>query len=376
MPALIDAEKPGGVLESSLGPAVSIRVQPICHTGALLAVRTAREIKWQRSRGSHVTTPKLAPVAGWEQLPAGLSHRDVAAVAVDAQGRVYLATRVRSLVFVYERDGRFVTSWGEGLFTDRLHGITIHPDGTLFIVDDAGHSVRHFTAEGKELAPLGPVGAASDTGYNGTDLATVTRAAGPYNRPTNLAVAPNGDLYVTDGYGNARVHVFSPDGRLLKSFGEPGFGRGQFKIPHGIAVLSDGRLLVADRENDRISVFDLAGAYKEEWTDVQRPTLVVQGPDGLLYVAELWWRKGQKTGAGALVEADRFGRLSVLDTAGRVLARFGGGPPNTPGNFTAPHSLAVDSRGDVYVADVTYTIGVSAGLVPATAPTFHKLRRV
>lgn len=296
-------------------------------------------------------------------------------MAVDAQDRVYLATRVRSLIFVYDREGRFITSWGEGLFSDRLHGLTVHPDGTLFVVDDGGQSVRHFTADGTELPALGPVGVAADTGYNGSELATVARAAGPYNRPTNLAVAPNGDLYVSDGYGNARVHVFSPDGRLMTSFGEPGTGPGQFKIPHGVAVLADGRVLVADRENDRIQVFEPIGAFIEEWTDVQRPTQLVQGPDGLLYVAELGWRRGQKTPKGEEFSADRPGRLSVLDPGGRVLARFGGGAPNTPGNFTAPHSVAVDSHGDVYVAEVTYTIGVSAGLVPATAPTFQKLRQ-
>ena len=157
----------------------------------------------------------LAAVPGWERLPADLAHRDVAAVAVDRNDRVYLATRMRSCIFVYEQDGTFVRTWGEGLFSDRLHGLTIHPDGTLFVVDDGGNSVRHFTTEGKELAPIGPVGKTSDTGYDGTNLATVARAAGPYNRPTNIAVAPNGDLYVSDGYGNARVHQVSPDGRLL-----------------------------------------------------------------------------------------------------------------------------------------------------------------
>ena len=207
------------------------------------------------------SAPKLEPVSNWEQLPTGLSHRDVAGVAVDKNDRVYLATRVRSCIFVYERDGTFVRTWGEGMFSDRLHGITVHPDGTLFVVDDAGHSVRHFTAEGKELAPIGPVGKPSDTGYDGTNVATVARSAGPYNRPTNIAVALNGDFYVSDGYGNARVHHFSPDGKLIRSWGEPGTGPGQFMISHGICVLPDGRVLVADRENDRIQVFDPKGAF-------------------------------------------------------------------------------------------------------------------
>jgi DNA-binding beta-propeller fold protein YncE len=320
------------------------------------------------------TAPKLDVVEGWEKLPPGLSHRDAAAVAVGSDDRVYLATRVRSCIFVYERDGTFVRTWGEGMFTDRLHGLTIHPDGTLYVVDDAGHSVRHFTVDGKELAALGPVGSPSENGYDGTNLATVARSAGPYNRPTNLALAPNGDLYVSDGYGNARVHHFAPDGRLIRSWGEPGTGQGQFNIPHGICVVPDGRVLVADRENDRIQVFDPAGRYLTEWS-VQRPTHLVVGPDGLLYVAELWWRTGLRNPKSEEIAADRYGRISILDTSGRALGRSGGGPPATPGSFTAPHGIAVDSRGDVYVAEVTYTIGVGPGVVPDGAPTFQKLGR-
>jgi streptogramin lyase len=321
------------------------------------------------------TAPKLEVVAGWEKLPPGLSHRDVAAVAVDRNDRVYLATRVRSCIFVYQPDGTFVRTWGEGMFSDRLHGLTMHPDGTLFVVDDGGHSVRRFTTDGKELGAIGPVGQPSDTGYDGSNLATVTRSAGPYNRPTNIAVAPSGDLYVSDGYGNARVHRFSSDGRLIRSWGEPGTGPGQFKISHGICVLSDGRVLVCDRENDRIQIFDLEGRYQGELA-AQRPTHLVQGNDGLLYLAELWWRSGQKRPSGEQVGTDRFGRIAILDTEGHVLARFGGGQPNDPGQFTAPHGIAVDSKGAVYVAEVTFTVGVSIGAVAAEAPTLQKLRRL
>ena len=314
---------------------------------------------------------RLEPVAGWERLPSGHAHRDVAAVAVDRDDRVYLATRVRSCIFVYERDGTFVRTWGEGMFSDRLHGLTMHSDGTLFVVDDAGHSVRRFTTDGAELGAIGPSGDPSDTGYDGAKLATVSRAAGPYNRPTNIAVASNGDLYVSDGYGNARVHHFASDGRLMRSWGEPGSGPGQFKIPHGIAVLDD-RVLVCDRENDRIQVFDMRGTYVAEWP-ARRPTQIVVGPDDRLYVAELWWRKGLVRGNGDEVRQDEYGRVSVLDRNGSLVARFGGGTPNTPGNFTAPHGIAVDSHGDVYVAEVTWTIGVSGGFVDPSAPTLQKL---
>ena len=277
---------------------------------------------------------------------------------------------------MYERDGRFVRSWGEDAFSERAHGITIGPDGSVYCVDDADHSVRKFTPDGELRMTLGMRGRPSDTGYDGAAYATIARAGPPFNRPTNLAIAPSGDLYVTDGYGNARVHRFAADGRLVASWGAPGGGPGEFRIPHGICILADGRVLVADRENDRIQVFDLDGAYLEEWRDIQRPTHLCVGPDGLIYVAELWWRTGQRSQRFGEITADRYGRVTALRYDGTVVARWGGTAPGTPGGFTAPHGIAVDSRGDVYVAEVTYTIGVATGRVPAGgAPTVQKLAR-
>jgi DNA-binding beta-propeller fold protein YncE len=315
-------------------------------------------------------------VDGWEQLPSGLRHADVAAVAVDSTDRVYLFTRGDAAVLVYEQDGRFVRSWDDAGFTERTHGITIGPDDRVYCVDDADHSVRTFTTDGAPLLTLGTRGHPSDTGYDGSAYATIARSGPPFNRPTNLAVAPDGELYVADGYGNARVHRFAADGRLIGSWGEPGGGPGAFRIPHGICVLGDGRVLVADRENDRIQLFDAEGRYLTEWRDIQRPTQLVLAPDGLLYVAELWWRRGQRSHRFGAIDADRYGRVSVLDTGGRVLARYGGTAPGTPGGFTAPHGIAVDSRGDVYVAEVTYTFGIAPGVIPPnSAPTLQKLAR-
>lgn len=323
-----------------------------------------------------MNAPGFHVVEGWEQLPEGRRHEDVAAVAVDSRDRVYLFTRTESAVFVYERDGRFVGSWGEGEFSERAHGITIGPDDRVYCVDDADHTVRKFSTDGEPLLTLGTRGRASDTGYDGAAYATIARAGPPFNRPTNLAIAPTGDLYVADGYGNARVHQFAPDGRLIRSWGAPGGGPGEFRIPHGICVLADGRVLVADRENDRIQLFDLDGRYLDEWRDIQRPTQLCVGPEGLIYVAELWWRTGQRSHRFGEITADRYGRVSVLDPGGAVVTRWGGTAPGTSGGFTAPHGIAVDSRGDVYVAEVTYTFGVAPGAIPpGSAPTLQKLAR-
>lgn len=312
---------------------------------------------------------------GWEQLPEGYTHRDVCGVAVDASDRVYVITRDQPRVIVYEADGRFVRSWGEGIFTDRTHGITVGPDNAVYCVDDGDHTVRKFTPEGKLLMTIGTPGVPSDTGYDGRTLESIRHGGPPFNRPTNLAVAPNGDLYVTDGYGNARVHRFAPDGTLIQSWGEPGTGPGQFILPHGIRVAADGRVFVADRENDRLQIFSPSGEYLTQWTDVQRPTDIAIDADGLVYVSELWWRAGQRSFRLGPIETDRFGRLSIYDLNGRLLKRWNGPNPAAPGSFCAPHGVCVDSRGDVYVAEVSYTFAGKAGLVPPDCHTLQKFGR-
>ncbi|MDP9282231.1 MAG: peptidyl-alpha-hydroxyglycine alpha-amidating lyase family protein, partial [Chloroflexota bacterium] len=269
------------------------------------------------------SAPSFEVVNAWEQLPAGYSHPDVADVAVDSSGRVYLFCRSEHPVLVYERDGSFVRSWGEGVFTMRAHGITLAPDDTLWFTDDGDQTVRRFTRDGRLLATIGTSGRGSDTGYDGKTVTSITRGGPPFNRPTNLAVAPNGDLYVSDGYGNARVHHFSPSGELRRSWGEPGSGPGQFMVPHGVAVHPDGRVFVCDRENDRIQIFSPDGEFLEQWTDVQRPTKLVFDQRGVAIVGELTWRAGLRSFRNGPIEHHTASRIAFLDAAGKVLARLG-----------------------------------------------------
>jgi len=311
-------------------------------------------------------------VEGWEQLPAGYAHRDVAGVAVDAEDRVFLICRGDHPIIVYDQKGSFLGSWGQGEFTLRTHGITVGPDGMLYCTDDGNHTVRKFTPGGKLLLTLGTMNTPSATGYDGKDYLTIARPAGPFNRPTNLAVGPRGDLYVSDGYGNCRVHQFSPIGELRRSWGAAGTGPGQFHVPHGIAAAADGRVFVCDRENDRIQIFSPDGEYLTEWTDTQRPTHLVFDAQGRAYVSELWWHKGQTSRRHGPIHEARPGRVSVYDRDGRVLVRWGSADACAPGSFAAPHGLAVDSRGDVYVSEVTWTFAVSRGHVPDGCHTFQK----
>lgn len=322
-------------------------------------------------------------VPDWEQLPEGWTHLDVAGVDTDAEDRVYLYTRKTPRVIVYDRDGRFLQAWGEQEFSERPHGITIDPDGAVWCVDDADHCVKKFTPDGQRLLTIGTPGVPAETGYlgpqpgvSGSTLLGSIKGGAPFNRPTNLAIGPNGHLYVSDGYGNCKVHRFSAEGGLLQSWGEPGTGPGQFNLVHGIAAHPDGRIFVADRENDRIQIFGPDGEYLDQWQDTQRPTQLQIDQDGVVYVAELWRRPGEVSQRLGRAEVDYPGRISVLAPDGSVLARWGGPNRCDPGMLCAPHSLAIDSRGDLYVGEVTWTFGSRQGAVPDDCHTFQKFARV
>src|SRR6266508_3636155 len=307
-------------------------------------------------------------VEGWEQLPAGFTHLDSVGVSVDSDDNVYLLTRYQPRVIVYSRDGEFQRSWGEDLFMERTHGLTVGPDESVYCVDESAHCIYKFTLAGELLLTIGTRGNPADTGYDGTPASI--RGGPPFNRPTNLAVAPSGDLYVSDGYGNCKVHRFSPSGELMQSWGEPGTAPGEFNLPHGVAVDTAGNVLVADRENDRLQVFSPEGRFLAEWTDVQRPTNIAFDAAGNIFVSELWWRVGQRSETRGEILEDRPARVSVFAPDGRLLARWGGPDRTAPGNFIASHDVAVDSRGDVYVAEVTHTFAGRDGLVPPDAHSF------
>jgi DNA-binding beta-propeller fold protein YncE len=313
--------------------------------------------------------------ASWPHFPGDGPHGEAVAVACDRRDRVFVFFRGPQPVCVYDSDGRFVTGWGEGLFA-RPHGLFIGPDDTVWCTDDVDHTVRAFTPDGRLLLTLGTRGQYSDTGATSHDYRTIRRAGPPFNYPTNLALGPTGDLYVTDGYGNARVHRFAADGRLLQSWGEPGSGPGQFHVPHGLAVDRDGTVYVADRENSRVQLFGADGDYRGEWTDVARPCQLFIDPDGWIFVAELGFRAGRWPGTGPPELGATGGRVSIFDRTGKLRARWGGGAdPCAAGDFFAPHGICVDSRGSVYVAEVVLSGGGRTGLVPASCHTLQKFVR-
>jgi DNA-binding beta-propeller fold protein YncE len=320
--------------------------------------------------------PSFEVCPGWGLLPDRWRLVEVAGVATDSNDRVFVFNRGNHPVIVFDRDGRLLGSWGEGLF-NRPHGLAIGPDDSVYCTDDLDHTVRKFTTEGTLLLTLGTSGIASDTGATSQDFRTIRHAGPPFHYPTNVAIAANGSLFVSDGYGNARVHHFSPDGVLLHSWGEPGGGPAEFRVPHGIALAPDGTVVVADRENSRLQFFSPGGQFLDQWTDVARPCQVWIDGRGSVYVAELGYRAGMWPGTEPPAPDATGGRLSVFDRDGLMLARWGGGSnPCAPGDFFAPHDLCLDSSGDLYVGEVTWSAGGREGAVPAECHSLQKFVRV
>lgn len=282
------------------------------------------------------------PRAQWGDLPAGWVLGDVAAVAVDDKDRVYVFHRGEHPMVVFDRSGKFLRSWGDGIFV-RPHGLHIAADQTIFCTDAGDHSVRQFTLDGTLLLTLGTPG--SPSSYQGGK---------PFNRCTHTALSPNGDIFVSDGYGNSRVHRYAPDGRLLTSWGEPGTAPGQFNLPHNISCDDDGFVYVADRENHRIQVFDNDGRFEAEWHNLHRPSAMYMTPgsDPVFYIGEIGPYLSSNRGWPNLGP-----RISVMSKTGELLARLDS-PVRTagaPGGYLSPHSIVADSRGDIYVGDVCFT---------------------
>lgn len=279
---------------------------------------------------------------GWGKLPDGWSYREVAAVGVDRKDQVYVFSRGAHPMIIFDSEGNFLRSWGEGVFK-RPHGVTMGPDDTIFLTDDGDHTVRKCTLDGKVLLTLGIPGKPAPF-----------QSGEPFNRCTHVAFSPKGEIYVSDGYGNSRVHKYTPAGKLMLSWGEPGSDPGQFNIVHNICADKNGYVYVADRENHRIQVFDPNGKFETQWHNMHRPCALYMdtGPIPLCYLGEL--------GPGLPVNKDipNLGpRLSILDMEGKVLVRLGdirGG--EGPGQFIAPHGIALDSKGNLYVGEVSWTI--------------------
>ena len=237
--------------------------------------------------------------------------------AVAASGDVYVLCRGAHPVLVFDPEGRFVTSWGEGQFSEFVHGLTIDAAGHVWIADSGLHLVSEYQPDGTLVRSLGVRGAAAPTLYGK-----------PFNMPTGVAFTSAGDIFVSDGYGNRRVHRFSADGELRHSWGEPGDRPGQFALVHFITADAEDRLYVCDRENHRIQIFAATGECLAQWTGFTMPSDLAFGRD-VIYVA----------GADG---------VSIWTKDRRKLAQFGRDEPHA-GAFNV-HGIWLDADENIYLA--------------------------
>jgi DNA-binding beta-propeller fold protein YncE len=240
---------------------------------------------------------------------------------------VYVFHRLDSSPLIFDKDGKYLGSWEKNDHWQDIHGVTIASDDQgeyLIVADRRRHTVSRADLDGNPVWTVGTPDQPAD-------------ALGYFNLPTDSGVAPNGDIYVSDGYGNARVHQFSASGEHIRSWGTPGVGPGQFHLPHAARVMErDGEptLYICDRENWRIQRFTLEGEYLGKITGLKQPCDVIADSEGIRYVSELQ------------------GRIAIFDQDDHLITRLGGERNTEPGNFYAPHSVAIDSEGSIYVAEV------------------------
>jgi len=302
---------------------------------------------------------------GFGKLPDGMGWTEVAGVGIDSADRVYAFARGPHRIVVMDRDGNFLDTWGEGVFTN-AHGIHIGPDDNVWLTDSGDHSVRKFTRDGKLLLTIGVPG--QTPGH---------MSGKPFCRCTHTALSPRGDIYVSDGYGNACVHKYDPSGRHLKSWGKPGILPGEFNLPHNIWCDADGWVYVADRENHRIQVFDGEGRFETMWHGIHRPTALAMLPNAPCPCCVV-----SEGGPDMPINRDtpNLGpRLSIVGLDGKVITRLGTEMAgHEPGRFIAPHGVAVDSAGAIYVAEVAHIAWPSlmSGPRPDRIASLHKLEPV
>lgn len=190
--------------------------------------------------------------------------------AVAANGDIYVLSRSAHPVMVFDPEGNFITSWGEGRFSDFVHSVAIAPDGDVYVIDSGLHAIFHHKPDGTLIRTLGTPGMPSPT-WQGN----------PFNMPTHIAFHPNGDAYVSDGYGNKRVHRFAMDGTHKHAWGSPGEGPGQFSLVHFIAIDAKGRIYITDREIHRIQMFDEGGTWLADWHGFDMPSDLAIGRDAI-----------------------------------------------------------------------------------------------
>jgi DNA-binding beta-propeller fold protein YncE len=290
-------------------------------------------------------TPAYEVDPKWPQRPAGMPWGDVPGIAVDRQDQVWVFTRTNPPVQVFTAEGRFVRAWGEGVVSN-AHHLKIDREGNVWLSDVGFHVVRKCTPEGKVLLTIGTPGKAGE-------------APNLLSKPTDMAIAPNGDVFISDGYGNSRVAHFDRTGKFIRAWGTLGTGREHFSLPHAVVLDSRGRVYVADRNNVRVQVFNQRGRLLDSWHDVVVPWGFWMTDRDEIWVcgsSPMTWRFDPKYPTAPLGCPPKDQLFARFNTEGKLVQLWtvpkAEDGKERPGELNWVHCLAIDSRGNIYAGDI------------------------
>jgi DNA-binding beta-propeller fold protein YncE len=261
-----------------------------------------------------------------DTMPEGWKFGRVSAVATDSKGQVYVFQRGPKAdpIIVFDAEGRYLRSWGRGMFGNP-HGLRVDREDKVWITDSGDHQVMKFDRDGHLLLTLGSKGKA------GTDDKT-------FDRPTDIAFSPSGDIYISDGYGNSRVVKIDRNGKYLLVWGKRGTGPGEFDTPHSIAVDSHGAVYVSDRENNRIQIFDPTGKFLRQWTHLGATQNIFITPKDEMWIIT------HRNNIENITYDTLAGRLMHIDlSTGKIL-----GSMESPG-----HWVNVSPSGAIFIGSLT-----------------------
>ena len=322
-----------------------------------ISIKVKRLDGWESRKGEK-SIMRFEPVAGWAKVPHGVWLKEATSVAVDAHDNVYVFNRGNFPMVVFSDDGEVIETWGTdnpwsptltqtdpygnhshvwNTWFKRPHAITVDSEGFLWLVDDTGNQIHKMTPEGRFVMTVG----------NGDPAPK--QSGQMFNSPTDVAVHPKtGEIFISDGYGNSRVHRLDPSGRHILSWGKSGTDNGEFSLPHNIAITGDDEIVVCDRENHRVQMFSIEGEFIRKW-HVHKPTAVFCAKDGNIYVGE----QGPPPVQQGVPNLGN--RVSIYTPDGELVARFGNSHfGEGTDQFLWPHGVGVNSKGEVYVAEVSF----------------------